>query len=182
MHGFSQREDFLKDSPWLSFGKLRASLGTTGNDRIGDYQYLNTYTITNLNYNGYLGLTPSHLLNPLFAWEKNRKAEAALEAGLWNDRLSFEIAYYNNRSDNQLIGTPLPGTTGFSSISANLNAVVENSGWEVTLRSVNIQRDNFQWNTSFNLTVPRNRLVDFPGLGGLDLCKSVRNRISTVNL
>ncbi len=160
------KEGFLKKSSWLSFGKLRASLGTTGNDRIGDYQYLNTYTITSIKYNGYLGLTPSHLLNPLFAWEKSRKAEGALEAGLWNDRLSFEIAYYINRSDNQLIGTPLPGTTGFSSISANLDAVVENSGCEITLRSVNIQRDHFKWHTSFNLTVPRNRLVDFPGLEG----------------
>lgn len=161
------REKFFMNSSWLSFGKLRASLGTTGNDQIGDYQYLNTYTInTELNYNGYLGLTPSHLQNPLFAWEKNRKLEAALEAGLWRDRLNFEIAYYNNRTDNQLVGIPLPGTTGFSSISANLNAIVENSGWELSIRNLNIQKKDFQWNSSFNLTVPKNRLVDFPGLAG----------------
>jgi TonB-linked SusC/RagA family outer membrane protein len=160
------REKFFMNYSWLSFGKLRASLGTTGNDQIGDYQYLNTYKITNLNYNGYLGLSPSHLQDPIFAWEKNRKAEAALEAGLWNDRLNFEISYYNNRSGNQLVGIPLPGTTGFSSISANLNAVVENSGWEVSINSFNIQRNNFQWNSSFNLTIPKNKLVDFPGLEG----------------
>jgi TonB-linked SusC/RagA family outer membrane protein len=160
------KESFLSKSEWISFGKIRASLGTTGNDRIGDYQYLNTYTITNVDYDGYLGLAPSHLLNPLFGWEKNRKAEVALETRLWEDRLGLEIAYYNNRSDNQLIGTPLPGTTGFSSINANLNAVVENYGWELTIRGNNIQRDHFQWNTSFNLTIPENRLVDFPGLEG----------------
>lgn len=160
------KEKFMQGNSWLTFGKIRASLGTTGNDRIGDYQYLNTYKITALNYNGYLGLSPSHLLNPLFAWEKNRKAEAALEASLFDERVNFEIAYYNNRSGNQLIGTPLPGTTGFSSISANLNAVVENSGWEGTLRIIPVQRDNFQWNTSINFTLPSNRLVDFPGLEG----------------
>lgn len=98
--------------------------------------------------------------------EKSRKAEAALEIGLWNDRLSFEIAYYNNRTDNQLIGIPLPGTTGFSSINANLNATVENSGWEINLRSVNVRSEKFNWNTSVNLTIPRNRLIAFPGLEG----------------
>lgn len=160
------RESFLNESRWLNFGKLRASLGITGNDRIGDYQYLNTYSISDLNYDGYLGLSPSHLLNPLFAWEKNVKAEAALEAGMWDNRLSFEIAYYNNRSDNQLIGTPLPATTGFSSITSNLEAVVENSGWEGALRIITARRSYFQWNVSFNITIPRNRLVDFPGLEG----------------
>ncbi|MDX9774112.1 MAG: SusC/RagA family TonB-linked outer membrane protein, partial [Bacteroidales bacterium] len=160
-------ENFLKDSPWLSFGKIRASFGTTGNDQIGDYNYLNTYTITtDVTYNGYTGLTPSHLLNPDFAWERNRKAEAALEVGLVNNRVNFEIAYYNNRSDNQLIGTQLPGTTGFSSITSNLNAVVENSGWEISLRSANIKREHFQWNASFNLTIAKNRLVAFPDLEG----------------
>jgi TonB-linked SusC/RagA family outer membrane protein len=160
------RESFLNESRWLNFGKLRASLGITGNDRIGDYQYLNTYSISDLNYDGYLGLSPSHLLNPLFAWEKNVKAEAALEAGMWDNRLSFEIAYYNNRSDNQLIGTPIPATTGFSSITSNLEAVVENSGWEGALRIITARRSYFQWNVSFNITIPRNRLVDFPGLEG----------------
>jgi TonB-linked SusC/RagA family outer membrane protein len=160
------KEKFLQGSQWLSFGKLRASLGTTGNDRIGDYQYLNTYKITSLDYNGYTGLIPSHLLNPLFAWEMNRKAEAALEASLFDERMSLEIAYYNNRSGNQLIGIPLPGTTGFSSISANLNAVVENSGWEGTVRIIAAQRSNFRWNSTFNITLPGNRLVKFPGLAG----------------
>jgi TonB-linked SusC/RagA family outer membrane protein len=159
-------EKFLEGIPWLSFGKLRASLGTTGNDRIGDYQYMNTYKITTLNYNGYVGLSPARLLNPLFAWERNRKAEAALETSLFDERVNFEIAYYNNRSDNQLIGTPLPGTTGFSSISANLNALVENSGWEGSLRIVTAHRNYFQWNTSINITLPLNRLVRFPDLEG----------------
>lgn len=160
------KERFLESLLWLSFGKLRASFGTTGNDQIGDYQYLNTYTITGGNYNGYIGLNPSRLFNPYFAWEKSRKVEVALEARLWKDRLSFEIAYYNNQSDNQLIGTPLPATTGFTSINANLNATVENFGWEMSLRSVNIQRESFQWNASFNLTIPKNRLSAFPGLEG----------------
>lgn len=159
-------EKFLAGIPWLSFGKVRASLGTSGNDRIGDYQFLNTYKITTLNYNGYLGLSPARLLNPVFAWERNIKAEAGLEAGLFDEKVNFEIAYYNNRSDNQLIGTPLPGTTGFSSISANLNALVENSGWEGSVRIKAAQRNNFLWNTSLNITVPGNRLVEFPGLEG----------------
>ncbi len=160
------KEKFSENLYWLSFGKLRASFGTTGNDQIGDYQYLNTYSITGGNYNGYIGLNPSRLYNPYYAWEKSRKIEGALEAGFWESRLAIEIAYYNNQSDNQLIGTPLPGTTGFSSINANLNATVENSGWEISLRSLPVQRTNFQWTFSINLTIPKNRLKAFPGLEG----------------
>jgi TonB-linked SusC/RagA family outer membrane protein len=160
------KESFQDGIPWLSFGKVRASLGTSGNDRIGDYQYLDTYRLTTLNYNGYLGLSPARLLNPLFAWERNCKAEAALETSLFDEKVNIEIAYYNNRSDNQLIGTPLPGTTGFSSISANLKALVENSGWEGSLRITGVERENFKWHPTLNITIPRNRLVRFPGLEG----------------
>lgn len=158
------KEKFSNALTWLHFGKLRASYGITGNDQIGDYQYLNTYSITDGGYNGNIGLTPSRLFNPGFAWEKNKKVEVALEAEFWKGAVNLEAAYYNNRSDNQLLGIPLPGTTGFSSINANLNATVENSGWEIRIGTNNIQNDRFKWNTSLQFTVPKNRLVAFEGL------------------
>ncbi|GEM52731.1 SusC/RagA family TonB-linked outer membrane protein [Empedobacter brevis NBRC 14943 = ATCC 43319] len=158
------KEEFLKNTSFLSFGKLRASFGTSGNDQIGDYQYLNNYTITDADYGGNIGLSPSRLFNPYYAWEENRKYEGALEVGLLKDRINLEIAYYTNRSKNQLIGVPLPGTTGFSSIHANLDATVENSGWEVNVRTENFRRKDFKWSTSFLLTLPKNKLISFEGL------------------
>ena len=73
-------------------------------------------------------------------------------------------AWYNNQSSNQLTGIPLPGTTGFSSLQANLDATVQNRGLELTLRTVNFQRKNFYWSTNINFTIAQNKLLKFPDL------------------
>lgn len=158
-------EDFIKNTQsFLSFGKLRASYGTTGSDQIGDYQYLNTYTSSGLNYGGIVGLQPSQLFNPHFGWESNQKLETAIELGFFDDRVLVSSAWYRNRSSNQLVGYPLPGTTGFTSIQSNLNAEVENRGFEFSLRTENIKTNHFSWVTNFNITKAGNKLLSFPGL------------------
>ncbi|CAM2938921.1 TonB-linked outer membrane protein, SusC/RagA family [Flavobacterium psychrophilum DSM 3660] len=163
---FSNESVVNKALPYLSFGKLRASYGTTGSDQIGDYQFLNTYTPTGIPYNGTIGLEPSRLFNPNFSWEVNKKLEMALDLGFVNDRIFLTTAFFKNRSSNQLVGIPLPGTTGFNSIQANLEATVENSGLEIELRTSNFNRNNFKWTTSWNLTLPKNKLLAFPNLEG----------------
>ncbi|MGB5820368.1 MAG: TonB-dependent receptor [Saonia sp.] len=157
-------ENFLKDNSFLSFGKLRGSYGTSGNDQIGDYQFLDTYRITGNPYNGIIGLESSRLFNPDFSWETNKKLEIALELGMFKDRISITGSYYRNISTNQLVGTPLPTVTGFSSIQSNLEAKVKNTGMELEISTVNFQTDSFRWTSSFNATIPRNELVAFPGL------------------
>ncbi|MBN8566877.1 MAG: SusC/RagA family TonB-linked outer membrane protein [Flavobacteriales bacterium] len=158
------KEAFLPQDSWFSFGKLRMSYGTSGNDQIGDYQYLDTYSSTGVLYDGLVGLQPSRLFNPNFSWETNRKFETALELGFFDDRLFLTGSYFLNRSSNQLVGLPLPGTTGFTSLQSNLDATVENSGFEFTLRATPYKTDHFEWSTQLNLSVLRNRLVSFPGL------------------
>ena len=149
---------------WLNFGKIRASYGITGNDQIGDSQYLQTYTITSQTYNGNIGLQPARLYNPDFKWEENRKSEIALETGFFKNKISFAVAFYNNRSSNQLINYSLPATTGFSSILANLDAEVENKGWEFDLKAIPIKTLNFKWTSAINLSLSRNKLLKFPDL------------------
>jgi len=157
-------EAFMKSQNVLSFGKLRASYGTTGNDQIGDYQFLDTYASSGTTYQGTIGLQPTRLYNPAFGWETNRKWELGLETGFFKDRLFLITAYYRNRSSSQLVGIPLPGTTGFSTLNANLDATVQNSGWEVTLRTQNFQNKTFEWTSSFNIALNRNKLLAYPGL------------------
>lgn len=158
-------ENFIKENlGFLSFGKLRASYGTSGNDQIGDYQFLNTYGSSGVNYGGVGGLEPTLLFNPDFGWEVNKKFEAALETGFFQDRIFITAGWYSNRSSNQLVGIPLPASTGFNSIQANLDATVENKGTELTLRTVNFQTSSFNWTTNFNLTFSENKLVSFPNL------------------
>ncbi len=162
---FSQ-ENLLKDLSWLSFGKLRGSFGITGNDLIGDYQYLDTYGISSNQYGGNSGLYPSRLYNPDFSWEKTQKTEFAVELGFIKNRLNLFVNRYENKSGNQLVGIPLPGTTGFSSVQANLDATVKNTGWEFVLTAKPISGKSFLWETNFNISFPKNKLVSFPNLEG----------------
>ncbi len=161
---FSNENIFKQYNSILSFGKLRGSYGITGNDQIGDYQYLDTYRVSPYLYDGVVGLLPSRLYNPDFGWETNKKLEVALELGFLKDNIFLSAAWFRNRSSNQLVGVPLPGTTGFSSIQSNFDATVENTGLELELRTTNFKGRDFSWASTVNLTVPKNKLVSFPGL------------------
>lgn len=159
---FSKEDRIEQALPFLSFGKLRASYGTSGNDQVADYSYLDRYNSTVNTYGGSQGLYPVNFYNPMLAWEENKKLEAALELGFLNDRFNLSISWYNNRSGNQLVESPLSVVTGFASISENLPAVVENKGWEFSFNSVNIHKAGFKWTSAFNITIPKNKLVSFP--------------------
>jgi TonB-dependent starch-binding outer membrane protein SusC len=159
------KEKFIENNiPFLSFGKLRGSYGITGNDQIGDYQYLSTYSSNPLSYQGIPGLYPTGLTNPYFAWEKVKKMEIGLEVGVLNDLILLTGSYFRNRCDNQLIGYRLPMITGFNSVQANLPAVLQNTGLEFTLNTVNIRTKNFTWTSSANLSFPENKLISYPGI------------------
>lgn len=163
---FSKENFITNNISWLSFGKLRGSYGTTGSDQIGDYQFLDTYSISGNIYNGITGLRPTRLFNPSFGWETNKKLEFAAELGFLDDRIFLTTAWYRNRSSSQLVGIPLPATTGFTSIQANLDASIQNTGIETELRTVNFRNKDFSWVTTFNITIPRNKLLRFEGLEG----------------
>lgn len=158
-------ENFIKSGlPFLSFGKLRSSYGSTGSDAIGNYQYLNSYLSTTYPYNDNSGLVISRLANPDYSWETNRKLELGIELGFIKDAITFSASWYKNRSSNQLVGLPLPVITGQSSVQFNLPATVENKGWELQINTVNMKHSRFEWLTTFNVTIPKNRLIEFPNL------------------
>jgi TonB-linked SusC/RagA family outer membrane protein len=161
------KEDFLKNRlPWLSFGKLRLSYGTTGNDQLTDYQYLSTYTSNSTTYQGNAGLAPTSLTNSDYHWEVVKKLEGGIDVGLFNDRLNITVNYFRNRTGNQLVGYPLPSTAGFGTVQFNLPAIVQNTGLEVDLNTVNIKSNDFNWSTTINFTLPQNKLVAYPGISG----------------
>jgi len=161
---FSNEDFFKKNLPFLSFGKLRGSYGTSGNDQVGDYRFLDVYTSTQYNYQGIQGLYPANLFNPELAWEVNKKLEAGIELGFLKDRIFLSASYFRNRSSNQLVTTPLAAMTGFQDIASNLPASVQNSGVEILLNSQNILTKDLEWSTSFNISVPRNKLLEFPNI------------------
>lgn len=163
---FSEDKWVHTQFPFLSLGKLRGSFGTTGSDAIGDYQYLDSYAIGNTRYGSNTVLIPSRLFNPDFSWEKTTKLEVALELGFIENQLHFNASWYQNRSGNQLVGIPLPATTGFSNIQSNLPATVENKGLEFELHATPVNTDDIKWSANFNISFPKNKLIAFPNIEG----------------
>jgi len=162
---FSKEKFIQQRLPFISFGKIRFSYGITGNDQIPDYGYLDTYRAATYAYQGIAALNPSNLFNPDYGWETNKKLEAGIELGFFNNRIFLTCAVYRNLSSNQLVGYPLAPTSGFSSLPYyNLPATIQNTGLEIDFTSVNLKNKNVQWTSTVNLTVPRNKLVSFPGL------------------
>jgi TonB-linked SusC/RagA family outer membrane protein len=161
---FSEENFFKQSLSFISFGKIRASYGTSGNDQIGDYRFLDLYTTTSNPYQNIQGLYVSNLFNPDLAWELDKKLEGGMELGFLKDRIMINTSYFRNRSGNQLMTTPLSLVTGFPSITANLPALVQNSGIEMVLNTTNIRSKNFNWKSSVNLSIPRNKLVSFANL------------------
>lgn len=162
---FSQESFVRENIPVLSYGKLRATYGTTGNDNIGDYQYIAPYTINQyVNYQGNVGYQTANLFNPDFSWSTTKKFEVGLEFGFFGDKVLGNATYYSNRSGNQLVQYVLPIQTGFRNVTQNAPYEVSNSGLELSLSTINISSKDFTWNTSFILTIPKNKLVSFPGI------------------
>jgi hypothetical protein len=157
-------EYFFKNVPWLSYGKLRGSYGNTGNDQIGDYRYLDTWT-AGLTYYDSTTTNSTKLFNPYLHWERNNKAEVALELGLFHDRILLTTALYRNVTDAPLVSYPLSGVAGFSSVVTNLEGVqIENKGIEFSFSSRNIESKSFKWTSNFNISVPKNQLKQYPNL------------------
>lgn len=163
---FTKERIFEDGLSALSFGKIRASYGLTGNDQIGNYEFLNLYSPVNVGvpYQGSNGTAPTSLTNPYLQWESTRKLSVGADLGFLKDKILLKASYAGNRSSNELLGYPLPIIAGFNYISANLPATVQNTSWEISLNTTNIKSKDFTWISSFNVTVPKNKLISFPGL------------------
>lgn len=162
---FSNESFIHKNLPFISFGKLRGSYGVTGSDQIGDYKYLDRWTIVPNNYLGSNGIVPMQLADNNYSWEVSHKLEMAMELGLLKDLVQLSVAYYRNRNSNQLIAYPLPAVTGFTKYEArNSAAVVQNSGVEILFRAQSKPGKRLEWTNGISLTIPKNKLLFFPRL------------------
>ncbi len=159
-------ERFMKGFTALSYGKIKASIGTTGNDQIGNYSYADLYASTTplTPYQGQSVLSPSRIYNPYLKWELTTKISGSVDLGFFKDRLLINATYFRNQSGNQILSNLVPLTTGFTGYAVNFPATVQNSGYEFTVNSINFKSKSFQWSTSFNLTIPRSKLIKFDNI------------------
>ncbi len=84
---------------------------------------------------------------------------------MFKDQVMVSLAYFRNRTGNQLISHSLPGMTGFYNYAAkNSPSVVQNTGWEIQLQAKKQFNKQWQWYGEVRLTIPRNKLIAFPNL------------------
>ena len=156
-------ENFMKNAAWVNLLKVRASYGTSGNDRIGDYAYLSqlgTYYAA-FGEAKQLGAAASNVANPDLKWEETRSADIGFDLSAFRNRLQFNFDYYRNITTNLLFDVPIPYTTGFGSTLTNLGKI-RNSGWEIDVTSHNIDRE-FKWDTNLNLSHNSNKVLEMGG-------------------
>ena len=112
---------------WLTDLQVKYSVGSTGNSEIGNYRSLGLTTTTQ--YNGDAGLVIQQPSNKKLGWEKQIQSNVGLTARLF-DRVNIDINYYNRKTKDMLMSTPLAYTTGFSSMMLNVGQLT-NNGVEV---------------------------------------------------
>ncbi|HVU56066.1 MAG TPA: SusC/RagA family TonB-linked outer membrane protein [Puia sp.] len=159
-------EPWLNNRSFLSFGKLRVSYGTTGNDQISENKAAEVFQVTNSSraYQNIQGFYPVSFSNNNLSWELNRKAEMAIDLGLLKNRLSFTAAVFRNTTGNQLVYKSLSSQSGLPRVLSNEKIEVLNQGLELMVQSLNFVGETFRWMSALSITVPENRLVRFPGL------------------
>ena len=164
----------VSEEPWfkglrkvVDFLKFKASYGLVGGSAIGPYAYINTYSLSSNTYEGGLGLFPANLANPYLHWETNKNFEAGLNFDLFRGRVNVDATYYTDKVGDQLTSQPLASITGFTQFTVNTPAVIRSYGTEIMVITKNIQSKDFSWTSKINVTIPRTKLLAFPGLGTL---------------
>jgi len=146
-------EQFLQSYSWLDDFKIRASYGLTGNERIGNFQFLGTWGATTA-YNGIPAVGPTNLGNPNLGWEQTAEFNLGTDIAFFAGRIQLVFDYYYNVTTDLLLNEALPFTTGFGSILGNLGEVT-NEGAELMISTVNIDKE-VRWTSQFNISTNRN--------------------------
>ncbi|MGI6242315.1 MAG: SusC/RagA family TonB-linked outer membrane protein [Prevotella sp.] len=155
----ASNESFLRDNKTISHLKLHTSLGLTGNSEIGTYRSLATVSQSNtiigdaLHVVSYLDRMP----NPTLKWEKTFQWDLGFELGLFNNRLNFDISYYRKYTSDLLLNRPIPESTGYSSIMANVGEV-SNHGIDLLITAYPIQTKDFEWKSTLNMGYNKNKV------------------------
>jgi len=152
-------ESFMDDTEVLSFLKLRASYGLTGNSDIGNYEAMGLYQ--GVTYPGYSGLLPAQLRSPGLRWESTSQVDIGLDFSFLNDRISAQVDYYRKNTEDLLLRRSLPATSGYTAVTRNVGEL-KNHGWEFSVRSHNL-RGTFSWVTDFNISFNQNEVVNIDG-------------------
>ena len=154
-------EDFMSEFGTNNFLKLRGSFGQTGNAAIPGgldaFRYNSGYAYGSADIFATNGTLVSSIGVSNLTWETTNNSDIGLDYGFLNNRINGSLAYYNKYVKELLLATQLPPSSGISSIYGNIGDLV-NSGVEFNVSSINIEKQNFKWQTNFNISFNHNEV------------------------
>ena len=155
-------EDFLKNSTVINNLKLRLGYGITGNQEIGNYSFSSSYNTYLYNFNNsYVSaVLPTVLPNPNVKWEGQEQYNAGFDLDLFNNRISLIVDGYVKNTNDMLVPMSVPVTSGYSDVYVpSINAgKIQNKGFEVTLSTKNIIKNDFKWSSDAVFSYNKNNV------------------------
>ena len=152
-----KKEAFMQGLHFISSMNIKASLGTSGNSEIGNYDHLALIGTTQ--YDGKTGWGISTAGNPRLSWENQQKLTIGTRFGLMEDRFRFNVEYYNRLTESMLVSVPQPYTTGFDNIRENVGSL-KNSGIDVEFDFDVVRRRDFFVTPYVNFNYNKNEVTE----------------------
>ncbi|HEX5553835.1 MAG TPA: SusC/RagA family TonB-linked outer membrane protein [Chitinophagaceae bacterium] len=149
--------------PIVSQFKLRASWGQAGNNVLSIYDSQGQYS-TGYNYLGEVGILNTTLANNDLIWETTTSFDIGADIGLFNNKITLLLDYYNKLTSDRLFDKPLAAQTGFSSIKSNYGSI-RNTGFEVELGATPVKSKDFSWNLDFTFSYNKGVVNKLPPNG-----------------
>ncbi|MFV0591718.1 MAG: TonB-dependent receptor [Draconibacterium sp.] len=154
------QEDFLADNETINLLKLHTSYGLTGNSEISPYQSLASVSSGTLLLDG--SRSPysyiSSFANPDLKWEKTAQFDFGVNLGLYDNALNFDVSYYHKKTTDLLLETPVPTSSGYSSLYKNIGSV-QNQGLDMMVTATPVRTSDFNWNVNLNMNYNKNKIL-----------------------
>lgn len=161
------KEAFLQNT-FVNSLKIRSSYGEVGNDgglgSVPGYQAdLSLYGL-GWNNGSEPGVMLSQIGNPALTWETNKQFDVGVDFGLFDNRISGSLEYYDRRSDQMIFSVPTPGSAGVPGNSIDYNlGTMQNKGFEVSVNFGIVRNEKVKWDLSVNASTIENTMVKMPG-------------------
>lgn len=157
----AKAESFLENVSWLDNAQLLASIGTSGNSSIPDYDHLALVAggpIYGLEGQVLPGLAPYSKGNEDLTWEKTTILNITMKLGFLN-RFNLTAEFYNKYTSDMLMAVPVSVVGGYSTRWSNMGAMV-NRGVDLDLNVNVLKFKDFLWTVSANASYNKNEIKE----------------------
>ncbi len=156
-----EEEPFLRDVPWVHQLKLRVGYGVTGNSSVNPYSTTGSLMGANqvVNDQSVSGVKASVMPNPNLKWESTSQFNVGVDFSLLRQRISGSVEFYRARTSDLIMDRSIPALVGYSTIRWNIGKT-GNTGFELTLSTVNVRAGDFTWSTDLNWSTNKEEWVE----------------------